>query len=115
MLTRYPVVSPPFVRDTLQNADIEALGIARPAIELDDYGLLTQLVRGSDAILVTSSIFATHPLSHDFVTLPLSLTPIRPVTYSLVTRADRELTAQSRAIADMLIELVSRSLASVAL
>lgn len=112
MLTRYPVVSPPFVRDTLQNADIEALGIARPTIELDDYSLLTQLVRNSDSILVTSSIFSTHPRSQDFITLPLSLTPIRPVTYSLITRADRELTPASRAIADMLIELVGRTLAS---
>jgi len=112
MLQDYPIVSPPFVRDTLQNADIEALGISRPVIELDDFGLLTQLVERSDAILVTSSVFSAHPLSRSFVTLPLALTPLRPVTYALISRADRRLSAKSRWVADRLQGMVARVLGS---
>jgi len=110
MLQEYPIVSPPFVRDTLQNTDIEALGISRPVIELDDFALLAQLVTRSDAILVTSSVFATHPLSRSFVRLTLELTPLRPVTYALISRADHRFSPATRRIADRIQSMVARVL-----
>jgi DNA-binding transcriptional LysR family regulator len=109
-LSRFPVVSPPFVRDTLQGTDIEALGIQKPTIELDDYGMLLELSLRSDAVLVTSSVFTADSSTRGLVRLALDLTALRPVTYALVSRIDREPSAASRKLA---ADIVSRVTASI--
>ncbi|MCU1513877.1 MAG: transcriptional regulator, LysR-family [Microbacteriaceae bacterium] len=105
-LSRYAVVTAPFVRDTLQGADIDALGIQRPTIELDDYGLLTGLVLESDAILVTSSIFDSHRSRAGLVRLALELTSVRPVTYALVSLSSRELSPAASRVAQQLVDAI---------
>ena len=106
-VSRYPVITAPFVRDTLQGADIDSLGIRRPAIELDDYGLLTDLAAASDAILVTSSVFDSGRDRSGLVPLTSSLSTPRPVIYALVSLADRELSPGADALARTLAESIA--------
>lgn len=113
-VSRFPVVSAPFVRDTLQSADVESLGIQRPVIELDDYDLLTGLVLTSDAILVSSSVFASHRLANGFEVLPLSLAALRKVTYALVSRLDRDLSPIAQQMAQLLFQRIRASVDSTA-
>jgi DNA-binding transcriptional LysR family regulator len=109
-VARYPVVAGTFVRDTLAEADVLALGVRRPSIEVDDYDLLTEIVRTTDAILVTSSIFTEHRTGLGVVPLPLDVLSLRPVTYALMRLGDRELSPAAALVAAFIVDVIRSSL-----
>ncbi|MGX7727526.1 LysR family transcriptional regulator [Rhodococcus sp. 5G237] len=57
-LATYPVLAGSFVRQVFPIAELADLGIREPTIELDNYEILADLTRDSDAILIGGAAFA---------------------------------------------------------
>lgn len=110
-IATYPVVAPTFVRDTLTETDITTLGIQPPTIEIDDYDLLTHVIRTTDAILVTSSLFTNHRILSGLTPLPLdALTTPRPVTYALIHPTQHGLPPAATKISAILTDAIATAL-----
>jgi DNA-binding transcriptional LysR family regulator len=109
-MPEYPVVAGTLVRDTISKTDVLALGIQRPTIEIDDYSLLTNLVRNSDAILVTSSIFNHERTVEGLVALSEGVTMSRPVTYALMSSGHQKLSTAGQRVATFLADSIERSI-----
>ncbi|WP_236791906.1 LysR family transcriptional regulator [Amycolatopsis sp. GM8] len=110
-IAAYPLVAATFVRDTLSETDVVSLGIQRPTIEIDDYDLLTDLVRATDAILVTSSIFSKYRIDLGVVALNLdTLTTPRPVTYALIYSSERGLPPVAAKVSKVVVDTIAAAL-----
>jgi len=109
-VARYPVVAGTFVRDTLAETDVVTLGIQRPSIEIDDYDLLTELVRSTDAILVTSSIFSEHRTNLGVVPLNLDVATPRPVTYALMYSTEHQMSSAAAMVSRVVVDTIVASL-----
>ncbi len=87
-MERYPLVrSPPYSFDYVMPV---VVGLVRPAVTVEDYGVLNQIVTTSDAVWVTSPIAAKQGiLDGELVQLPISWLPekkISLIAYSLSQR-----------------------------
>ncbi|SFP23023.1 MULTISPECIES: LysR family transcriptional regulator [Actinomadura] len=112
-IAAYPLVAATFVRDTLSETDVVSLGIQRPTIEIDDYDLLTDLVRTTDAILVSSSIFSRYRIDLGVVALNLdTLTTPRPVTYALIYSSEHGMSPVAAKVSTVLVDTISAALRS---
>lgn len=110
-IAQYPVVAATFVRDTVSETDIASLGIQRPSIEIDDYDLLTELVRTTDAVLVTSSVFSHYRTDLGVVALDLdTLTTPRPVTYALIYSSERGMSSAAARVSRIVVDTIFAAL-----
>lgn len=89
-MERYPLIrSPPYSFD---HALPVVIGLARPAVTAEDYGVLNQIVTMSDAVWVTSPIAAKQGiLSGELAQLPISWLPETKISLVAYTLSQRTL------------------------
>jgi DNA-binding transcriptional LysR family regulator len=87
---RYPLIrSPPYSFDDVLPV---VVGLARPAVTVEDYDVLNQIVATSDAVWVTSPIAAKQGLLNgELAQLPMSWLPETKITLAAYSLSQRTL------------------------
>jgi len=108
-MERYPLIRP----TSLSSDDIlpVIVGLVRadpPAVSVEDYDVLDQLVRMSDAIWVTSPIAARHGISNgELVQLPMPWLPEASISLVAYSLSQRTLSPLANSIQDQFIAVGS--------
>lgn len=102
-ISRYPVASGSFVRDTLPFSTFEVTGLQRPTIESDDYVLLTRLTRDSDYVLIASRILAIARPDLGLACLPIELEFEDQHDWALIYSAERKLSPAADRAASLIL------------
>lgn len=82
---RYRVVAGAFVRDTLPYSNLDARGVRRPSVELDDYDLLSALVRTTDTLLIAGATLARMRPDLGIIALPVDIISRDRSQYAVVS------------------------------
>ncbi|MGO4689631.1 LysR family transcriptional regulator [Glaciibacter sp. 2TAF33] len=104
---RCPVVAGTFARDTSVGADVERHGFPAPAFVLDDYGLLADLVRRTDAVLLATELIVVLRPELGLQRLDIEVAPQADANYGLVYSDARRLSVAAKRVAALLRETVT--------
>ncbi|WP_167042083.1 LysR family transcriptional regulator [Salinibacterium sp. ZJ454] len=104
---RCPVVAGTFARDTSVGADVERHGFAAPAFVLDDYDLLADLVRRTDAVLLATELFVVVRPELGLHRLDIDVAPQADANYGIVYSDARRLSVAAKQVAGLLRETVT--------
>ncbi|MDR5701612.1 LysR family transcriptional regulator [Agromyces aerolatus] len=104
---RFPVVAGTFARDTSVGADVERHGFGAPAFVLDDYDLLADLVRRTDAVLLATELIETLRPELGLRRLDIDVAPHADANYGIVTSQAHRLSAAAREVAELVRQTIT--------
>lgn len=104
---RVPIVAGTFALDTSVGADVERHGFGAPAFVLDDYDLLADLVRRTDAVLLASELIVRLRPELGLHQLEIDVAPHADANYGLVTSQTHRLSSSAREVAALLRETIT--------
>lgn len=105
------IVAGTFARDTSVGADVQQYGFPAPAFVLDDYDLLAELVRRTDAVLLATHLVETLRPDLGLHPIDIALAPSAEPNYGLVSSRGRRLSVAAREVAALLREAVTAAYA----
>jgi len=109
----FAVASGSFLKDALAEFDFLTLGVRHPSIEVDDYGALLELVRHTDLVALTSSLFAQPTAMVGLARVPLRMVKRSSANYALIRSADRVLSPAGRRAAGIVVNAIRRGASTV--
>ncbi|WP_173922372.1 LysR family transcriptional regulator [Agromyces sp. Marseille-P2726] len=104
---RFPVVAGTFARDTSVGADVERHGFAAPAFVLDDYDLLADLVRRTDAVLLATELIEALRPEFGLRRLDIDVAPQTSANYGIVYSQAHRLSAAAQQVAGLVRETIT--------
>lgn len=111
-LRHYPVAAGSFARETLGRPWLEHHGLQLPSLELDEYPLMYAFVRDSDYLVVASDMLVKTGAWAGMKTL-FSVTVSDQIDWAVVSPTSREISQPAKQAADMIFDLMSRTLSGV--
>lgn len=106
-LARFPVVGGSPIRRILDDQVLATVGLRQPSIEIDNYPLLVEIARRSDAILLASPFLTQSSWGHGLVRINVDL-PEDHATLAacLVTLEGRTMSPTAELVADHVVSLL---------
>lgn len=105
------VVAGTFARDTSVGTDVERHGFHAPSLVLDDYDLLADLVRRTDAVLLATELIVTVRPDLGLHRLDIDMVSVSEANYGLVYSEERRLSPAARQVAALLREAITTAYA----
>lgn len=110
LLAEYPVAGGSFLTDTLTPGFLEGLGLQRPTVESNDYGLLCALARTTDYIIIGMKLLAQRRPELGLVALPIQLPSPADTQWVIQRSPHLGLSGHAEKVFDTVREFITRAL-----